>query len=95
MNIYAAIFIIPFTVVLYTSTGGLKVISLLRNCIGRHQQDAAMPLHLMLHSICCFNAVLFQRMPHWLADVLSLSANSRTSHAAAATLQACQRPLLT
>ena len=25
MNIYAAIFIIPFTVVLYTSTGGLKV----------------------------------------------------------------------
>lgn len=25
MNIYAAIFLIPFTVVLYTSTGGLKV----------------------------------------------------------------------
>lgn len=25
MNIYAAIFLIPFTVVLYTSSGGLKV----------------------------------------------------------------------
>lgn len=25
MNIYAAIFLIPFSVVLYTSTGGLKV----------------------------------------------------------------------
>ncbi len=26
MNIYAAIFLIPFSVVLYTMTGGLKVI---------------------------------------------------------------------
>ena len=36
MNIYAAIFIIPFTVVLYTSTGGLKV----RSHIQRRPQAA-------------------------------------------------------
>ena len=47
MNIYAAIFIIPFTVVVYTATGGLKVVTLFPCMLAvRHCQQHVMSVCL-------------------------------------------------